>query len=785
MTSNRPTEHTVKFTVDAALLRELGARLVGQPHIALAELIKNSYDADARNVRIEFEGDQIVVEDDGHGMSYSDFVNFWMRVGTTHKSKDQASPELRRTYTGSKGVGRLAAQLLASRLDIVSRALVDPTLKGYDKRTQVSVDALEDRIAATVDWDQSVTAGELTSVAVPVRRDQRSDTFANGAPMGTRLKMSSLTSTWDEANFRALAQEIWALEPPFDLDEDSPDAFTIELVSPHGDIVEEFDDQMQAIFDNWRSVILYELKDDDPDADVLFELDPYADIEDIAEDGGAVAPLPPRRGGHAPAKLLTINIISRERDTSPRRVTIRVLDCTLDQLECEIRVFNLTHRQANNVRVEDSRRYMARFGGVHIYDSGFRLPYYGPQDWLDLERDHARRLSRSYLLPAELRDARQLHDLPSARRVFGIARISTAHEAATMPDRGVDPNDALSIQVTRDRLTDNAAYRTLQRMIRVGLDMYADGVHRTPKDPPSRGSTPKTRPSTRFEEVKAAVAAVRDQLGEQTYQTIVDNVDEASAAVGDIEKRSDQLASLLGALATVGMTTLAWDHEASKQRHVVMDASVRLRAMAKSTRKADDEELAVQLVEMADELETSARSLSEVASLFKPVLDRTSRETVARLRADRFVRSTVKKLRVLARGAMVHVDIPADFLLPAASVASWSSVLQNLLVNAYNAVLEEPVRRIDIDAGTDGSTRWLRIQDTGVGIDLSKAPGYFAPFARGMEDDPRRAELGLGGSGLGLTIVRMITEPLGVTVSFVEPDREHSTSVVLEWETTA
>jgi len=36
------------FTVDSRLLRELGERLVGQPHIALAELIKNAFDADSQ-----------------------------------------------------------------------------------------------------------------------------------------------------------------------------------------------------------------------------------------------------------------------------------------------------------------------------------------------------------------------------------------------------------------------------------------------------------------------------------------------------------------------------------------------------------------------------------------------------------------------------------------------------------------------------------------------------------------------------------------------------------------
>jgi len=46
---------TLNFTVDSALLKELGERLVGKPHIALAELVKNGYDADATEVIIDLD----------------------------------------------------------------------------------------------------------------------------------------------------------------------------------------------------------------------------------------------------------------------------------------------------------------------------------------------------------------------------------------------------------------------------------------------------------------------------------------------------------------------------------------------------------------------------------------------------------------------------------------------------------------------------------------------------------------------------------------------------------
>src|SRR5688572_20824334 len=115
-----------QFVVDAALLRELGERLIGQPAIALGELIKNAFDADASTCRIEFSEDEIVVSDNGSGISQDDFLNYWMRIGTTHKVDEATSKFLHRSLTGSKGIGRLAAQFLADEM-ILESTSVDST----------------------------------------------------------------------------------------------------------------------------------------------------------------------------------------------------------------------------------------------------------------------------------------------------------------------------------------------------------------------------------------------------------------------------------------------------------------------------------------------------------------------------------------------------------------------------------------------------------------------------------------------------------------------------------
>ena len=78
----------LSFVVDSALLSELGERLVETVHLALAELIKNGYDADATEVEVTVMPDHkgrslITVSDNGTGMTLADVQNYWMRIATT------------------------------------------------------------------------------------------------------------------------------------------------------------------------------------------------------------------------------------------------------------------------------------------------------------------------------------------------------------------------------------------------------------------------------------------------------------------------------------------------------------------------------------------------------------------------------------------------------------------------------------------------------------------------------------------------------------------------------
>src|SRR5947208_3193187 len=96
-----------KFTVDTHVFRELGELLVGRDSTALAELIKNSYDADATEVLVEGrnlddpERGTIIIKDTGVGMTPTQFREGFLRIASRLKEGgERKSPLYKRRYTG-------------------------------------------------------------------------------------------------------------------------------------------------------------------------------------------------------------------------------------------------------------------------------------------------------------------------------------------------------------------------------------------------------------------------------------------------------------------------------------------------------------------------------------------------------------------------------------------------------------------------------------------------------------------------------------------------------------
>ena len=440
-----------QFSVDSALLRELGEQLVGAPYVALAELIKNSYDADANNVEIKFGEDRIDVSDDGHGMDYAEFRTRWMRVGSPHKAEDELSRELRRPLTGSKGVGRLAVQFLGSQLEMV-------TTSTKDRRNQLT---------ATIDWDKAVQAGELTNATALYEIGPSKATYAGGAKLGTRISIKGLRQTWESSFFERLAREIWFLRPPFSdglgRKVDAEESFEVHLEADA--LAEEaFETQLRRVLDLWMARIRGAVTTDN-------ETPRRGTVQLVVEFQGGNRF---QQQYQLPPSAEEAVRLRNDTDLDDLGSEVLIEDC-----QFEIRVFDLRNKQRFGIRVKEAREYLNTYGGVHVYDGGFRIPFSGPEaDWLGLEIAHSHRRDTTRFLPPDLRVSAAATYLPTNSRVFGAVHVDTSKERraarrlATTRQDGKN-RDHLQIQVSRDRLVRNTAFEQLRYVVLRALEHYA------------------------------------------------------------------------------------------------------------------------------------------------------------------------------------------------------------------------------------------------------------------------------------------------------------------------
>ncbi len=189
------------FTVDSALLNELGERLVESVHIALIELVKNSYDADATEVKVSFGKDNsgnfsVMVNDNGRGMTFNQVQRYWMRIATSNKVQDSVSIIFGRPKSGSKGIGRFSCRRLGKRLKLSTIAcLENPTDMRFEKTEVV------------FEWKNFEPGTEVTKIKCPGNRE-----FLSSGQTGTTLFITDSNEwEWGLREYNVLKRQLAVL----------------------------------------------------------------------------------------------------------------------------------------------------------------------------------------------------------------------------------------------------------------------------------------------------------------------------------------------------------------------------------------------------------------------------------------------------------------------------------------------------------------------------------------------------------------------------------------------
>lgn len=226
----------------ARLITMIGDQLIKNELIALVELIKNSYDADASWVKvsfIDFEPDfslkpssKIIIEDDGCGMNADILRKHWLNPATPNKLRRKeinAKTEKGRILQGEKGIGRFAIFKLGKSIKIITRrqkrncnghfinageeienTLIydfskydDNFLKENGKDKDLFLENLEIELIQTK--PEIITKKEIT---LGTNKYQRN-------PYGTIIEISQLKTKWNSSRINRIQNEVGKLQPIF------------------------------------------------------------------------------------------------------------------------------------------------------------------------------------------------------------------------------------------------------------------------------------------------------------------------------------------------------------------------------------------------------------------------------------------------------------------------------------------------------------------------------------------------------------------------------------------
>lgn len=226
-----------EFRPRARLLQLLGDQLITDARIAVFELVKNAYDADAPIAKVIFRdiddasSASITVEDSGQGMDFKTVTDIWLEPGADHREKQRLmgnrTPKFRRLPLGEKGVGRFAAHKIGRKIKLVTRS------------------AGEKEIVVEIDWDTLIKGTRYLSDA-KVEVETREPEIFMGKQTGTRLEITGLRNAWTKGEVRKLYRSINSIASSFNHNEEFkvtfamvPDRGWTEGLTSAKDVAEE------------------------------------------------------------------------------------------------------------------------------------------------------------------------------------------------------------------------------------------------------------------------------------------------------------------------------------------------------------------------------------------------------------------------------------------------------------------------------------------------------------------------------------------------------------------
>lgn len=753
------------FSVDSALLQELGEKLVSTVHVALAELVKNSYDADATRVRVRFEpslenlGPTISIEDNGTGMTPADVASFWMRIGTTNKEDEPRSRVFGRSRTGRKGVGRFACRRLGSTLRLETIAV------------EVGAGSRSRKVRTIVDfnWNQFVP-GQLVE-AVPC--EGTTELLPDSHPTGTRLLISgALVDEWKIRGIEYLRRQLavmagnaGARREGF---EEDP-GFSIILITPDSD--------------------------EEPGSE--------RDLRDVIIDaswGTLDAKVLP--SGRAEFSLTAAGLGGRKTFTTEAAFSAVV--------GAHLRMGILPVQKSEGVRDPSLlanyvlKSLVEEWGGVQIRFNGFRMyPYGNPgDDWLGIDADRGRRLGRPV--------SKELINFASSFRQVDTSRVLLNMLGMRNYLGHIDvSSDMIGLEPRLDRqgFVESAAFDQLRQFARMAIEwatIHREAYIRQKATSDMRQAAAALAPhlnedprkvegdlaprATQFlkQEISRLVSTLPPEERVETKQSLIRTIKALEAVSADSQNQLRHLRLV----ASTSTLTLLFAHEVRSAIAAIGAGSSKLRALARKITSHSDE-----LTQLSQQLASTQGQLTTLVEMTGIVGAFRSDKQAAEINVSAAVERAVGCFRLISTNYKISIDfskVNRALLTGPMIDGEIYTILINLVSNAIKSLIAAGGKNKAICIWTEkiGEKALLRIADNGLGLDPNHFSDVFTPFISDpsgllydkLEENANpEDEAAFGtGSGLGLSIARDIARARGGDINFINPENDWAACIEVQ-----
>lgn len=765
--TNSVNQNDVKFAyfhISSALFEELGERLVSKPEIALAELIKNSYDADASNCKIQISSDQIIVTDNGHGLTESEFLNNWMVVSSTNKVKRRYSRKFHRHMAGSKGVGRFSARFLGTLLELESTT--------YDTNLNSLM-----TLKATFDWLEISKNSDISDIKIVYKVEKAADS----ASIGTKLSIGALREHVADLPIAKVRTDVLRLvkaDGGLELPKFGSGMLSTEK-DPGFHVVfpEESPNGFQQT--NLAESILgkYVAR-----ARVSVDLDGIVDFQVYWK--GKQDPVDKKKFklGDLAKPYLLKTLMDHIGETDERGLPesledvehLPLVQSLNSPVFIDLRFFPNRQGTFANLPVNGKKAmgWVKENSGVAVVDNGFAMPAYVDEnsDWLAIEASKASNernwqsvfTTSIYPMDPVAKRSPSLNPmlaLPRMPQLIGRVHVATRK----VPANVTEDDDWLQPNMDREQLRANGAYRLLWHLVRFTVEALAhhDRALRLRED--------EAREEEARQKARSALAATiteiqcSAEINSEHKQVMLRQLREVEQQFTIAEEYDKSVRMSLELMSMMGVMAGFMTHEFDKTLEAIQNVgSVLKRLSADHPELTDDANLILR----------NEIALAQQAEYMRLFVGASRKMTVTPFKAKSQLVLTTKTVAALAEEHGIDIEIDVDSKLPGPGVplAAYHGVVINLISNGMKALVARVSsndRKIKIYAINDESRHVLVCADNGIGIPEYLQDRIWDPLFSTTESTDEKNPLN-SGLGLGLAVVKRVIDGVGGKIELMK-----------------